>query len=142
MEQTNEEKLLSSWLHMLMAINGERAVQELSYNEAVICNILIHSEKNMTATDLCQLTKMQKSQMNRTLINMEDKGLIRRYRSEEDHRQVIVKFIEGDDGLYAREHKRILNYIGRLLDKYGKEKADNVVELFETVSKIAQDEEK
>ena len=66
------EKVLTSWLKMIFSVDGEHLVTQLPYNEAVVCNLLLDNpEKQMTATDLCGITKMQKSLMNRTLTSLE-----------------------------------------------------------------------
>ena len=136
---TTNERVLKSWIHMLMAVNGEHAVSSLTYNEAIICNVLIHSEKEITATDLCNVMKMQKSQMNRTLTSMEEKGMIRRIRSENDKRQIIIKFVDEEENPYFNEHEKILKYVDRLLEHFGVENIENMIELFDYISKIAQE---
>ena len=70
------EDLLSAWLQLSTSINNTRVVSELTYNESLICNILYNnskhnSDRKLTATDLCSATKMLKSQMNRTLNQLE-----------------------------------------------------------------------
>ena len=136
---TTNERVLKSWIHMLMSVNGEHAVSTLPYNEAVICNVLIHADKEITATDLCNVMKMQKSQMNRTLTSMEAKGMIRRIRSESDKRQIIIKFIDEADNPYHSEHEKILKYVDRLLEHFGVENIENMIDLFDYISKIAQE---
>ena len=136
---TTNERVLKSWIHMLMAVNGEHAVSSLTYNEAVICNVLINSDQENTATDLCNVMKMQKSQMNRTLTSMEDKGMIRRIRSESDKRQIIIEFIDDEKNPYFSEHEKILKYVDRLLEHFGVDKIENMIELFDYISKIAQE---
>ena len=125
---------------MLMAVNGERAVSSITYNEAIICNELIHAEKEVTATDLCNIMKMQKSQMNRTLTNMENRNMICRTRSATDRRQIIIEFIDDASNPYHQEHERILNYVDRLLEKFGVDKVEDMIMLFDYISKIAQEE--
>ena len=125
---------------MLMSVNGERAVSSITYNEAIICNELIHAEKEVTATDLCNTMKMQKSQMNRTLTNMEDRNMIRRTRSAIDKRQIIIEFVDEPSNPYHQEHERILNYVDRLLEKFGVDKVEDMIMLFDYISKIAQEE--
>ena len=86
------EKILSAWLKMILAVDSERVVSELSYNESIICNVLYSNlDKEMTATELCTITKMQKSLMNRTLNSLELKQLIKKERSEKDKREIIEK---------------------------------------------------
>ena len=76
MKDTNE-KILDAWVQLIMAVNSERLVTDMPFNEAVICNLLYRNKDlKMTATDLCEITGMQKSQMNRTLTAMESKDII------------------------------------------------------------------
>ena len=71
------EQILDAWIQLTTVIDNNRIVSEMPLNEALICRILSErGEKNITATYLCELTKMQKSQMNRTLTSMEEKGWI------------------------------------------------------------------
>lgn len=71
------ESLLNSWLRLSTSINNARLVSEMTYNESLICNILYNQSKTvnkyLTATDLCRMTNMLKSQMNRTLTQLEKK---------------------------------------------------------------------
>lgn len=137
---TTSERVLKSWIHMLISVNGERAVTNITYNEAVICNVLIHAEREITATDLCNIMKMQKSQMNRTLTTMEEKGMICRNRSQLDKRQIIIELIDTVDNPYYQEHERIVKYVDRLLEHFGVDKVEDIIQLFDYISKIAQEE--
>lgn len=138
------EKLLDAWLKLTTAIVNERLVSDLPYNESVICNILYKNYRKtpdcpVTATDLCQKMKMQKSQMNRTLSSMEEKQLIRRERSLTDRRQVLVRLNMDQLEVYQRQHERILELIGRLLERIGPEKADDIVDMFTQIANTAEE---
>ena len=86
------ERLLSAWLKMILAVDSERVVSELSYNESIICNVLYsNSNAEMTATELCNITNMQKSLMNRTLKSLEIKKLVKRTRSSIDKREIVIQ---------------------------------------------------
>ena len=70
--QNINEKILGAWLKLSTAICNERIVSELPYNESLVCGILHENaverpEEKITATDLCEKTNIQKSQMNRIL---------------------------------------------------------------------------
>ena len=85
------EQVLEAWLQMTTVINNERITSDLPYNESMICRYLYQNQdKNVTATDLCNWMRMQKSQMNRTLTSMEKKDLITRIRSEQDTRKIYI----------------------------------------------------
>ncbi len=142
--QNINEKVLNAWLKLSTAICNERIVSELPYNESLVCGILHenavdHPEKKITATDLCEKTNMQKSLMNRTLNSLEEKGLIFRKRSEKDKRQVFVSMNMENAEVYERQHKNILRVVDEIVEKVGKEKADEIVSLFTLISNKAKE---
>lgn len=137
------EKVLTSWLKMIFSVDGEHLVTQLPYNEAVVCNLLLDNpEKQMTATDLCGITKMQKSLMNRTLTSLESKKLIERIRSNEDKRLVLVKLVNDVNNIFMKQHEKSLKYVDKIVNRIGKDKVDEVLALFDSITKIAQEEKK
>lgn len=140
MREINEE-LLEAWLQLTSSINKDKIVSNLPFNETLICRILYQNKgKEITATDLCALIKMQKSQMNRTLTSMEDKNLIHRERSKKDKRQIFVILNEKQEKLYKDQHDNILKLIDKLVDRVGMDKAKETLELFKLISHIAKEE--
>ena len=142
--QNINEKVLSAWLKLSTTICNERFVSELPFNESFICGILHrnaveHPEKQMTATELCEKTNMRKSLMNRTLNSMEEKGLIFRKRSEKDKRQVFVSMNMENAEVYERQHKNVLSVVDTMLEKVGKEKAEEIIQLFTLISNKAKE---
>lgn len=138
------EQLLDAWLSLSTTIINDRVVSEMPYNESLICNLLyrnqLHSpEKRLTATDLCNETKMLKSQMNRTLNSMEQKGIISRERSDQDKRQVFVTFHYDRAAAYQKQHEKILQMADAIIAKLGVEKTLEIIGLFETISDTAND---
>lgn len=137
------EKILTSWLKMILSVDGEHLVSQLPYNEAVVCNLLLDNpDKQMTATDLCGITKMQKSLMNRTLTSLESKKLIERIRSKEDKRLVLVKLVNDVNNTFMKQHEKTLKYVDKLINRIGKDKVDEIITLFDSITKIAQEEKK
>lgn len=133
------EQVLEAWLQMTTAINNEKITQDLPYNESMICRYLYQNQhQNVTATDLCDWMRMQKSQMNRTLTNMEKKDLITRVRSEEDNRKIYVTLNDEMIRVYKNQHQKILKIVDELFDKIGYEKQDEVIDLFELIAKTAR----
>ena len=142
--QNINEKVLNAWLKLSTVICNERMVSELPYNESLICGILHknateHPENKITATELCEKTKIQKSQMNRILNTLEEKGLIFRKRSEKDKRQVFVSMNMENAGVYERQHKNILRVVDDIVEKVGKEKAEEIIQLFTLISNKAKE---
>lgn len=134
------EKILSAWLKMILAVDSERVVSELSYNESIICNVLYSNlDKEMTATELCTITKMQKSLMNRTLNSLELKQLIKKERSEKDKREIVIQLLDNPNSLFMKQHTSTLAYVDKIIEHLG-EKSEEIINIFETIAKIAQEE--
>lgn len=140
----SSDDVLNAWLRLTTTVNNVRMAGELPYNELLICGILYRNQKSsapayLTATDLCGETRMLKSQMNRTLNSMEKKGLIFRTRSEQDRRQVHITFNMDQAEVYEREHDRILGYVEVLLNKVGRQRAEEIIRLFTLISDMADE---
>ena len=136
------EYLLSAWLQLSTSINNTRVVSELTYNESLICNILYNntkynSDKKLTATDLCNTTKMLKSQMNRTLNQLEQRNLITKERSSLDKRCIYITMNEAQKSAYETQHKRILQIINSIILNIGETESRKAADLFKTIAKIA-----
>lgn len=140
MSKLNED-ILESWIQLTTAINNDRMVSAMPLNETLICRFLLaNKDQEVTATDLCRFTKMQKSQMNRTLSSMEEKHVISRVRSLEDKRQVFVMLNEEHMDVYHHQHERILRIVDTLIERVGKEKATQALEIFNLIAHIAREE--
>ena len=134
------EQVLEAWLQMTTVINNERITPDLPYNESMICRYLYQNKNiNVTATDLCNYMRMQKSQMNRTLTNMEKKDLITRIRSEKDTRKIYITLNDSMIKIYKAQHKKILEIVDQLFDKIGYERQSEVIELFNLITQTAKE---
>lgn len=141
MTQLNEE-LLQAWMKLSATIINPRVVEELSYKESQVCHVLYCSAqqqptRRLTATELCTQTKMLKSQMNRTLNQLEQKGIITRSRSEQDKRQVYIALDPAGCGRYQEQHRRILALVDGIIGQLGETQARQTVELFGRIANIA-----
>lgn len=136
------ENLLSSWLKLSTTIQNSRIVSALSYNESLICSVLARhmasgQKKPLTATDLCRETKMLKSQMNRTLNQLEEKLMIRRERSTKDKRQVHILLNPEHAKVFQQQHQDILNSVKCIVDELGTKEAAQAAVLFDKISTLA-----
>lgn len=138
------ERLLDAWLRLSTIISNERFVSEMTYNESLVCyllrrNQLQHPGQYLTATDLCRLMQMQKSQMNRTLNTMEQKHYIRRERSRQDKRQVyIISNLEQTDA-FQRQHQKTLELVDALTEKVGQKRAEEILSMLLEIANAAED---
>ncbi len=136
------EALLNSWLRLSTSINNARLVSEMTYNESLICNILYNQSKHsypetMTATALCNMTNMLKSQMNRTLNQLEAKDLITRERSSIDKRVVYITMNAEQCQTYEKQHAQILRILDAVIQNLGEEKTHQSIQILNEISDIA-----
>lgn len=82
---------------------------------------------------------MLKSQMNRTLNNMEQKEIIIRERSETDRRQVFVRLNPSQLSAYQKQHRKILDMIDLMIDKTGTETAQQAISIFNQLANAAME---
>ena len=141
MEPLNE-RLLTAWLYMSTVVVNSRIVTELSYKEALVCNALYkhrqqQEERPLTATMLCQQTNMLKSQMNRTLTSLEEKGLVLRERSQQDKRHIFVRFNPQGAAAYEEQHRRILALLDGIIAQVGDEEAARIADSLTRVADVA-----
>lgn len=135
------ENLLQAWLNMEMSIRGNRVLSEMSFNEMIVCHIVLFNEgkgTRMTATDLCERMHLLKSQMNAMLTSMEGRGYIERVRSSSDRRKVYVKLTEAGTQEYQEEHKKIIQIMQAILDEIGDENAAQLATMIKTATDIYQ----
>ena len=142
------EDLLAAWLRLTTVIDNQRLAvpcaadqPRLPFNEAMVCGLLVRAQEQghcLTASDLCRQTRILKSQMNRTLQSMEDKGLIERTRSTLDKRQVFL-WLNTDSPAFRTQHEKSLKLIDSLIARTGEEKAGKIAQLFAEIATLAQE---
>lgn len=139
MNHLNEE-LLDAWLSLSSIISNERMVCYMPFNEAFVCNLLYRQLQKdpscyLTATHLCEKTRMLKSQMNKILNSLENKGIIQKVRSNTDKRVVFIILCQEQMDIYLNEHTHILGLINRLIEKLGIEETTHALR---TLNKITE----
>ena len=73
------------------------------------------------------------------LNNLEKRGLIRRERSSEDHRQVHILLTREGERVYAAAHQELLALPQGLIDRLGAEKMSMFADLMHTVAENFQE---
>lgn len=138
--QSLNEALLASWVRLSTAVVNNRFVSDMPYNDSLVCHILYRNtlsenKSDITATELCEKTNILKSQMNRILNRLEEKNLIKRIRSQEDKRQVLITFNLEYADAFKRQHEKLITLLDAIIDDMGIEKAKEAIGIFTTVSK-------
>ena len=84
------------------------------------------------------MTNMLKSQMNRTLNQLEEKNLISRERSTTDKRQVYVTMNLQQCHIYETQHKQILSILDAVISKLGYERSRDAIRILNAISEVAE----
>lgn len=118
-----QEELLYAWMQMSVCIRGNRILSDLSFNEIMLCGILLRRDQQggspATATELCEEMRLLKSQINHILTGLEKRTLLERTRSEADKRVIHVHLTESGRQIYLREHARVMALMGQICQQLG-----------------------
>ncbi len=142
MEADTGEALLRAWLELASTIWSRQLVSGMTYNEAVVSNLLLHQmreapEQPLTATELCEKTNIRKSQMNALLGSLEARGYLCRSRSQEDRRRVHLYLTEAGAAAYQESHRQGRELIEAVVDRMGEQEVrqltDQLIKINATV---------
>lgn len=135
---SRSEELLESWIKMTSLIKNSKLVKNMSYNEARIMLILYRQylrdpQKCVKIKDIVVETNMLKSLVNRTINSLEEKNLLVRLDSTQDKRQVMVRLVPENLGVFLEEREYSVNLAEKLIDVIGKKDADHIIRIFNKV---------
>lgn len=138
-----QEALLHAWMEMSVFIRGNRILTDFSFNEVMICGLLLRQQEAgaspLTATELCSQTHLLKSQVNHILTALEERGLIQRVRSTADKRVVYVHLLEDGRARYFKEHARVMEIMKAVYDALGSEKTRELTALIAKATAVVDD---
>lgn len=138
--EINNENFLTTWIRLTAAVWNKRLVEEMSYNEAVVCNLILKQEAEcpekpyLMVRDLCEYTSLHKSQMNKVLSSLEEHGLVERIRGVEDRRVVYVRLCEAGRKIYTRSHANTLKYVDAIMEHIGVEGTQRAMRAFSEIA--------
>lgn len=138
------EQFLEAWLRISSTVCNERIVSNMPFNEALVCNILYYfsmmePDRELTATDLCQMAHMHKTLMNRTLNNLEKKKIIRKEQDDSDKRRSFVKIDDTNFEEFIRVHNDTMEFVNKVVKVIGMEKMKNATQAFHDVAQAVDD---
>ena len=145
MEMDTGEALLRAWLELAAMIWNRRMVSGMTFNEAVVSNLLLYRQQQdpahpMTATELCEKTNMRKSQMNLLLSSLEKQGYLHRERSSIDRRQIHLHLTPAGEEAYHASHQQSRALIDTVVKTMGEEKARELTEQLSAINGMIQAE--
>lgn len=129
MEQTYLA-LIRSWVSLSSMLKNSRFTKELSYNEAIVMLLLYEAgQEPVSIKEITGKTHMLKSQVNRTINSLEQKGLLERCPSQADKRVGYVR-LRGDQlELFLQVHNRSLEIARQISAIIGPEDTENFIRI-------------
>lgn len=125
------EQLLKKWLDVTSSIQNERIVQDLTFNEALVCNHLMYQQTQvpdyLTPSELCRKTGIQKSLMNRVLKSLSEQDLIEYVTDINDKRVTPVRINRQKQDIFLKEHNKNLHIVEELVEFWGPEKSARIL---------------
>lgn len=145
MEMDTGEALLRAWLELAAIIWNRQMVSGMTFNEAVVSNLLLYRKRQdpahpMTATELCEKTNIRKSQMNLLLNSLEKRGYLVRQRWEADRRQIHLFLTEAGEKAYQTSHQQGRELIDIVVKNMGEESVRQLTGQLSAINTMIQAE--
>ena len=130
------ESILKEWLTVSSVIQNDRIVKDMPFNEALVCNHLMYSNDpgHLTLTQLCHLTGIRKSLMNRILKSLIAKGLIVYADWDGDRRSKPVKLNPDRLDDFLDVHYHSVDVVKHLVEYWGMEKSAAIEQSLKDIS--------
>ena len=128
-----EEEMLRSYINMSANIKENRLLSDLSFNEIMVMNLIV--EEEMSFKEIQERLNILKSQLNRIINDLKNKGLIETYVPFDDKRKLMIK--KGNNiSLYFKEHEKMLNLMSLVKKELGEEDFKKLIELLDRTTSI------
>ena len=132
-----EEIMLKAWINMSVNTRENRLLNELSFNEMLVLNMI--QDKECSFKELVNELNILKSQLNRVIQNLVQKKLIIAYTPENDKRSLMIK--KGDNTeLYKQEHARMIEIMRKIRKQIGEEDTLKLIYLLNQVASLIKEE--
>lgn len=131
-----EEIMLKAWINMSVNTRENRLLNELSFNEMLVLNMI--QDKECSFKELVNELNILKSQLNRVIQNLVQKKLIIAYTPENDKRSLMIK--KGDNTeLYKQEHARMIEIMRKIRKQIGEEDTLKLIYLLNQVASLVKE---
>ena len=135
-DKKTSDDLVNSWLKLGAILKNDRFVNMLSFNETHICNLLL--EKDLSLKEIEFKTNMLKSLVNRVINSLTEKSYVKKYKKEDNKKNVWVCLTKEGRDAYNIEHNSVLVFVDEITKNLGTEKIVTLTSLMNETSNIAR----
>lgn len=134
-----QNELIVAWVKLSGIVKNNRITTTLKYNESIVMltvykSYLEDGEGLTSVQDIIKETGMLKSLVNRTLGDLQDKGLIVYTQGTRDKRTKFVKCVKEKLDVFLQVHKTSLGVSQNVIDIIGKEDTETFIRIVEKLS--------
>lgn len=127
---------MASSLLELRMMNADPSIDvPMSYKDALYLNMVFMSP-GCTMSDLARTACVTRPTVSVRVGGMERKGLVRRVRSETDHRVTNVELADWVAAAYETETRLMSEVESRLVERFGRERVEEFSEVLEEASRM------
>ncbi len=135
-----ENELISSWVKLSSILKNNRMTKDLKYNESIIMlsiykRYVVDGVGKTSVKDIIAETGMLKSLVNRTLGELESKGLIKFIAGEKDRRTKFVVCVKEQLDTFLAVHNNSRAAANNIIDIVGVDDAVAFVRIADKLSK-------
>ena len=141
MNNNLQNNLIISWVKLSGIIKNSRITTGLKYNEAIVMlsiysRYLKDGEGLTSVQDIIKETGMLKSQVNRTLGELYNQGLVTFEQGIEDRRTKFVKCVKEKLDVFLSVHNSSVKMAENIIDIIGKEDTEAFIRIVEKLSEV------
>ena len=134
--ETTYLSLIRAWVSLSSILKNSRFTKELSFNEATVMLLLYEAQDTpVSIKEITALTHMLKSQVNRTINTLEEKGLLERCPGQGDRRIGYVRLRKEKLELFLQVHHESMKIARQISDIIGPEDTDNFIRIANKLAK-------
>ena len=127
--------LIQAWVGLSGMLKNSRFTKELPYNEAIVMLQLYQAGENaISIKHITDMTHMLKSQVNRTINSLEEKGLLARCHVDGDRRLGYVRICKERLDTFLQVHAESMKIAKNISNIIGPEDTDHFIRIVDKLS--------
>ena len=117
-------------------------IDKSSQGEFSVLGCLMHHAEGISAGEIAEVSCVSSARMAVLLSRMEEKGLIVKYKDENDRRRTMVRLTEKGNALINEKKQTLLCILEKITEKVGREKIETMIRTMEEISAVCEEMEK
>ena len=117
-------------------------IDRSAQGEFSVLRCLMNAEEGVSAGEIAEKSCVSSARMAVLLNRMEEKGLIEKYKDENDRRKTMVRATKKGSKLISERKQMLLCVLEKITEKVGREKISVMIETMREISAVCEEMEK